>query len=53
MVPQHFVELGGLPLTPNGKVDRRALPVPFSGGAVEDSYVAPRTEMEACVAAIW
>jgi acyl carrier protein len=53
MVPQHFVELEGLPLTPNGKVDRRALPMPFSGGAVEDSYVAPRTEMEACVAAIW
>jgi amino acid adenylation domain-containing protein len=53
MVPQHFVELEGLPLTPNGKVDRRALPVPFSGGAVEDSYVAPRTEMEACVVAIW
>jgi surfactin family lipopeptide synthetase A len=51
-VPQHFAELEGLPLTPNGKADRRALPAPFSVGTAEDSYVAPHTEMEACVAAI-
>ena len=51
-MPQHFAELEGLPLTPNGKADRRALPALFSVGTAEDSYVAPRTEMEACVAAI-
>jgi acyl carrier protein len=53
MVPQHFVELEGLPLMPNGKLNRRALPVPFSVEAAEEAYVAPRTEMEARVAAIW
>ncbi len=54
MVPRSYVRLAALPLTANGKIDRPALaaiadsaPVPATGG------VAPRTEAEARLAAIW
>jgi amino acid adenylation domain-containing protein len=53
MVPQYFVDLDALPVTPNGKVDRKALPVPFNTGPVEEGYVAPRTENETILANIW
>jgi len=53
MVPQHFVELSSIPLTPNGKVDRKALPKPQAAGALEQGYVAPRTEAEQKIAAVW
>ncbi|HEX9316331.1 MAG TPA: condensation domain-containing protein, partial [Actinomycetota bacterium] len=53
MVPSAFVVLDGLPLTPNGKLDRKALPVPGVDAATHARYVAPRTEAEAVVAAIW
>jgi acyl carrier protein len=43
--------LDRLPLTPNGKVDRRALPDPQAAGI--GAHVAPRTETEAALAAIW
>jgi amino acid adenylation domain-containing protein len=52
MVPSAFVTLDSLPLTSNGKVDRRALPAPpreQTGG----EYVAPRTEAERALAAVW
>jgi amino acid adenylation domain-containing protein len=52
MVPAAFVALDALPLTPNGKVDRRALPAPGSAPDPE-AYVAPRTPVEAEMAAIW
>jgi acyl-CoA synthetase (AMP-forming)/AMP-acid ligase II/acyl carrier protein len=53
MVPQHFEELSSIPLTPNGKVDRQALPKPQAAGASEQGYVAPRTEAEQEIAAVW
>ncbi|MFD2171047.1 amino acid adenylation domain-containing protein [Tumebacillus lipolyticus] len=54
MVPSAFVMLDSLPLTPNGKVDRKSLPVPdWSAIEVEEAYIAPRTEAERALAAIW
>lgn len=52
MVPAAVVTLDRLPLGPSGKVERRALPDPQApdGSA---PYVAPRTETEASLAAIW
>ncbi len=52
MIPSYFVQLDAMPLTPNGKVDRRALPEPEGRQAGTD-YVAPRTPLEAELAAIW
>jgi tyrocidine synthetase-3 len=51
MVPNTFTEIEKVPLTINGKLDRRALPDPeFVSG---DSYVAPSTELEKQLCAIW
>jgi acyl carrier protein len=50
LVPSTFVELEALPVLPDGAVDRAGLPDPFG---VADDYVAPRTEMEKTLAAIW
>ncbi|HEU4883763.1 MAG TPA: phosphopantetheine-binding protein, partial [Longimicrobium sp.] len=52
MVPAAFVPLERLPLTPSGKLDRKALPAP-EYAADADRYVAPRTEAERKVAAVW
>ncbi len=54
MVPVAVVWLDAFPLTGNGKLDRRALPSPDLGAAVDaDAYVAPRTPSETTLAAIW
>ncbi|HTK08293.1 MAG TPA: amino acid adenylation domain-containing protein [Ktedonobacteraceae bacterium] len=54
MLPTVLVELEALPLTPNGKVDRHALPVPDLGQQDQnDVYIAPETELQAQLAAIW
>ncbi len=53
MIPSYFVELERLPLTPNGKIDRKALPTPEGGASAGREYVAPRTELEAKLVAIW
>ncbi|HDS1734302.1 non-ribosomal peptide synthetase [Pseudomonas sp. BP8] len=52
MVPTHLLFLERLPVTANGKLDRKALPKP-DASALQDSYVAPRSELEQQVAAIW
>ncbi|NQD58262.1 amino acid adenylation domain-containing protein, partial [Pseudomonas sp. CM25] len=52
MVPAHLLLLERLPLTPNGKLDRKALPQP-DGNLRQAAYVAPDTELERKVAAIW
>jgi acyl carrier protein len=53
MVPSAFVVLDQLPLTPNGKLDRKALPAPDFTAIVDAGYVAPRTDAERVLAAIW
>jgi amino acid adenylation domain-containing protein len=54
MLPSVFVFLEKLPLTANGKVDRRALPKPTNTREqFDDGFVAPRTEVEKLLAAIW
>ncbi|MER1062389.1 amino acid adenylation domain-containing protein [Pseudomonas aeruginosa] len=41
-----------MPLTPNGKLDRKALPAPDASDS-QQQYVAPATELERTLAAIW
>jgi len=54
MIPVAFVLLDQFPLTANGKVDRRALPAPVEVRRVAEApYVAPATEMERALTAIW
>jgi amino acid adenylation domain-containing protein len=52
LIPAAFVSLETLPLTSNGKLDRSALPSP---GLEEGRapFVAPRTQMEERVGAVW
>jgi amino acid adenylation domain-containing protein len=53
MVPAAFVILPELPRLPNGKVDRKALPAPDAVAQRQAPYVAPRTEEEEMLVAIW
>ncbi len=53
MVPAAFVLLDALPLNANGKLDRRALPAPEWGAGATTDHVAPRTDTEHTLAAIW
>jgi amino acid adenylation domain-containing protein len=53
MVPSAFVPMDRLPLTRNGKTDRRALPEPDAADVAGAEYVAPRTQTEQVIAALW
>ena len=52
MIPSMFVRLDRVPLTPSGKADRRALQPPEFTRSIRN-IVAPRTDTERAVAAIW
>ena len=53
MVPAAFVILEALPLTPSGKIARALLPAPESVRGGEEGGPAPRSPLEAALAAIW
>jgi thioesterase domain-containing protein len=55
MIPNKIVILDALPLTPNGKVDRTALANSDLADARQPDrpFVAPRTDTEERIAAIW
>ncbi len=54
MVPSFFVHLESLPLTPNGKIDYKVLPeIDSSRPHLNQSYLAPETEIEKKIAIIW
>jgi amino acid adenylation domain-containing protein len=54
MLPAALEAIEALPLMPNGKIDRRALPDPRQvRPETFESFVAPRTLMEALLASAW
>ena len=53
MVPDAFVSLDSLPLTTNGKIDRQRLSEPPKTTAIDDDFVAPRTQLEDELAGVW
>jgi hypothetical protein len=54
MVPSAIIVMERLPLNANGKLDRQALAaLPFETPQAAGNFVAPRTETEKALAAIW
>jgi amino acid adenylation domain-containing protein len=54
MIPAAWVVVDEFLVTPNGKVNMAALPEPeWDRSAATDEFVAPRTETELAIAAVW
>jgi amino acid adenylation domain-containing protein len=54
LIPSTFVVLDTLPVTFNGKVDREALPaLDQSRPELTAAFIAPRTQVERTLAAVW
>ncbi|MCK4260254.1 MAG: amino acid adenylation domain-containing protein, partial [Halanaerobiales bacterium] len=53
MIPSFFIQIEKVPITSNGKVDRKALPKPDGEINLITKYVAPETEIEKKLAAVW
>ncbi len=53
MVPSLVVPLEAMPRLPNGKISRGALPPPDWSTMATEEYVAPATDLEAQLQAVW
>ncbi len=53
MIPVYFIEINEIPLSVNGKVNYRSLPDPIEMTGDINEYIAPKTEMEKNLVAIW
>ncbi|SNS42927.1 non-ribosomal peptide synthetase, partial [Dokdonia pacifica] len=53
MVPTYYVALDTIPLNANGKVDKKALPAIVAEDVIKNEYVAPSTDLERQLVAIW
>ena len=53
MCPVQWLKLPRLPLTRNGKIDKKQLPNPDQALTAQQQYIAPQTQQEQTLAAVW